>query len=234
MLVEVGPGGMQQRPSRARVMLALLAAALLAAALLAPSTSVAEPAKQTVFSDGSHVPVRRVFTYRQDDGVTAYTDKAPMHRPYEIMEFACYACDPQSKVDWRSTTLHREKYAQAITSAARAHGVDAALIRAVIHAESGFNPFARSPKGAAGLMQLMPGTAADMGVADVDVVADNIDGGTRYLAMLLDQFRGDVTLALAAYNAGPANVDRYGGVPPFAETRTYVERVKILHGRYKT
>lgn len=186
----------------------------------------------TSFSDGSRVPIRRVFTYRQDDGVPVFTDKVPANQSYEIMEFSCYACDPGSRVDWNSTRLHTDKYQAEIAAAASTWGVDEALIRAVMHAESGFNPYARSNKGATGLMQLMPGTAADMGVPDINAVNDNIQGGVKYLAMLLKQYNGDITKATAAYNAGPANVDRYDGVPPFAETQTYVERVKILHDRY--
>ncbi len=185
-----------------------------------------------VLSDGSRVPVRRVFTYRQDDGVTVFTDKVPANQSYEVMEFSSYAYDPGSKVDWNATRLHMDKYTTKIATAALAYGVDAALIRAIMHAESGFNPLARSHKGATGLMQLMPGTAADMGAVDIHAVNDNIQGGVKYFAMLLKQYDGDITKATAAYNAGPANVNRYGGVPPFAETQTYVERVKILHERY--
>jgi soluble lytic murein transglycosylase-like protein len=187
-----------------------------------------------VFSDGSRVPVRRVFTYRQDDGVPVFTDKVPANQAYEVMEFSCYACDPGSRVDWHATKLFTDRYTSEIDAAAKDYGVDAALIRAVMHAESGFNPYARSNKGATGLMQLMPGTARDLGVADIHAVHDNINGGVKYLAMLLKQFDGDLTLATAAYNAGPASVDRYGGIPPFAETQTYVERVRILHERYKS
>lgn len=185
------------------------------------------------FSDGSAAPVHRVFTYRQGDGVPVFTDKVPANQAYQVMEFSCYACNPRSAVDWHSTALHRNKYADSIAAAAQRHGVDAALIRALIHAESGFNPLARSHKGAIGLMQLMPGTAKDMGVSDPTVVQQNIEGGVKYLAMLLQQYQGDITLATAAYNAGPRNVERYGGVPPFAETRTYVARVKILLDRYR-
>lgn len=185
------------------------------------------------FSDGSQVPIRRVFTYRQQDGVPVFTDQVPADQPYEVMEFACYACNPRSTVDWYSTPLHTDKYADAISAAANQHGVDPALIRALIHAESGFNPFARSHKGAMGLMQLMPGTARDLGVQDPIAVNQNIEGGVRYLAGLLNQYGGDITLATAAYNAGPANVARYGGIPPFEETQTYVKRVKILLDRYR-
>jgi len=199
----------------------------------AASIGPADGGGSAVFSDGSQAQLRRVFTYKQEDGVPVFTDKVPLNQKFEVMEFACYACDPQSKVDWRATRLHTDKYADLIVSAARDYDVDVALIRAIIHAESGFNPSARSNKGATGLMQLMPGTAADMGVVDINAVEDNIEGGVKYLAMLLGQYKGDITLATAAYNSGPANVDKYGGIPPFAETQTYVERVKILHGRYK-
>jgi soluble lytic murein transglycosylase-like protein len=108
-------------------------------------------------------------------------------------------------------------------SAAR-HGLDPALMDAVAHQESRFRPDAVSPKGAIGVMQLMPATAAALGVNPWDV-GQNIDGGARYLRAMLDRFGGDVALALAAYNAGPGAVERHGGVPPFAETRTYIARI---------
>jgi len=103
----------------------------------------------------------------------------------------------------------------------------------VIHAESAFNPMAMSNKGAQGLMQLMPGTAGDLGVSDAFDAAQNIDGGARYLAQLLRDFNGDVKLAAAAYNAGEAAVQKYGGVPPYDETQVYVARVQQLRDRYQ-
>jgi hypothetical protein len=108
---------------------------------------------------------------------------------------------------------------------ARQYGVDQALVLAVMRQESGFNPRAVSPKGAMGLMQLMPGTAAMLGVADAFDVEQNIAGGIKYLERCLSQFNQDVGLALAAYNAGPDNVVKYQGCPPFAETRQYVASV---------
>ena len=111
-----------------------------------------------------------------------------------------------------------EKYAQQ-------YGVDQDLVWAVIRQESGFNAHAVSPKGAMGLMQLMPGTAAMLGVADAFDVEQNIAGGIKYLERCLSQFNQDVGLALAAYNAGPDNVVKYQGCPPFAETRHYVASV---------
>lgn len=112
-----------------------------------------------------------------------------------------------------------------IARASRATGIDEDLIASVIQAESGNNPKAISPKGAQGLMQLMPGTAEKLGVGDAFDPAANIDGGSRYLRELLERFNGDAAMALAAYNAGPARVDKYQGVPPYRETRNYVKRV---------
>ena len=105
-------------------------------------------------------------------------------------------------------------------------------MRAVIHAESAFNPEAISRAGAQGLMQLMPATAAELQVGDPFDPAENIEGGARYLSQLLAEFKGDLDLAAAAYNAGPNAVYQYGGIPPYDETQEYVRRVRILYKRY--
>ena len=110
-------------------------------------------------------------------------------------------------------------------AAARRHGLDPALVLAVVSVESGFRPEAVSPKGAQGLMQLMPRTAASLGVADALDPEQNLDGGARHLGQLLDRYGGDLTRALAAYNAGEGAVQRHGGVPPYRETRAYVKKV---------
>jgi len=118
-----------------------------------------------------------------------------------------------------------------ISRTASQHGLPAGLVKAVIAAESNFDPKARSPKGAQGLMQLMPTTAAHLGVRDPYHPEENVRGGTRYLAGLLARY-GDWTRALAAYNAGPEAVDRYQGIPPYPETRQYVERVLTYYRHY--
>ena len=125
----------------------------------------------------------------------------------------------------------RNRFEPLIMEHAARHSLRPALVRAVIQVESGFNPRARSPKGAMGLMQLMPDTARELGVVDAYDPADNIRGGTLYLRRLIDRYHGNEELALAAYNAGSGAVDRYGrAVPPFRETRDYVKKVGSASG----
>ena len=114
---------------------------------------------------------------------------------------------------------------QVVNSASAAYHLDPDLVNSVIHAESGFNSHAVSPKGAQGLMQLMPGTANQLGVVNAFDPQANVTGGSRYLRELLERYNFDLVKALAAYNAGPERVEQYGGVPPFHETRAYVARV---------
>jgi soluble lytic murein transglycosylase-like protein len=123
---------------------------------------------------------------------------------------------------------------QLVNTNASAWGVDPALVKAIIANESGFDASATSKTGAQGLMQLEPATAAELGVGNAYDPAQNIWGGTRYVRGLLERFHGDLRLAVAAYNAGPGAVEKYGGVPPYAETQAYVENVLDSYRKYKT
>ncbi|WP_292480405.1 lytic transglycosylase domain-containing protein [Methylophaga sp.] len=162
----------------------------------------------------------------------SFSDKKPLNGDFEVLAYECYACNPTSKINWHTIRLNTDDYADTVRTIAKKYKIDAALVRAVIHAESAFNAKALSKKGAQGLMQLMPGTAKDLGVTNAFDVQQNIEGGVKYLAGLLNTFDGDIKLATAAYNAGPGAVKRFKGIPPYAETEVYVERVGILHQRY--
>ena len=212
--------------------LALLAAAWLGASPVSAEGGIIKYGDNS-FGNVTQTPSLTVYKHVQPNGVAAFSDRAPTHRNFEVVRIDCYACRVNSTVNWQSTRLYLTEYDTSILDASTRHGVDPALVRAVIHAESAFNPNARSSKGALGLMQLMPATALDMGVSDPSIVEDNILGGVKYLAFLLARFDVDITLATAAYNAGPGAVDRHNGIPPYAETRAYVQRVKILHDRYR-
>lgn len=124
-------------------------------------------------------------------------------------------------------------YEQLIDAAAQKYGIDPAVLKGLVKQESGFNPGAGSPAGAQGLTQLMPGTAAALGVTDVHDPAQSLDGGARYLKQQLDRFGGDYSMALAAYNAGPGAVQRYAGIPPYAETQNYVKSILAFAQQYR-
>jgi soluble lytic murein transglycosylase-like protein len=135
-----------------------------------------------------------------------------------------------------NTTLNAgspSQYDAQITAAATKYGIDPALLKGLIRQESNFDASARSGAGAQGLTQLMPGTAASLGVTDASDPAQAIDGGAKYLKQQLDRFGGDASKALAAYNAGPGAVAKFGGVPPYAETQNYVTKVLGYAAEYR-
>lgn len=177
----------------------------------------------------------QIYVIREANGVMRFTTSPPKNGE-EAQVFTARASgfryiQGAGRRVQRSRKLYPDLFARAILQAARQHRVDPNLIKAVIHVESGFNPTAVSPKGARGLMQLMPGTARMMGVRNSFVPEWNIEGGTQYLARLLRRY-GNESHALAAYNAGDLPVQRYNGIPPYAETQEYVRRVLYLKKQY--
>lgn len=174
-----------------------------------------------------------IYKYEDDEGVLHFSDAPTDHRFKIFMRDI--KKDRQLRTSFRLTRCagNPAEFDPIINSCALQYGVDKSLVKAVIHAESGYDPNAVSAKGASGLMQLMPQTAKSLKVANSFDPADNIRGGVRYLKFLLDTFRGDVTLALAAYNAGLSRVAQYNGVPPYEETRNYVARVMQYRKSYQ-
>lgn len=176
-----------------------------------------------------------VYKWVDENGIVSFSNIAPpANQDYQVFKFPCYAADPKCRsVSWEKVPLNTHAFRNEIEAAAQFSAVEESLIRAIIHAESAYQPDAQSPKGAQGLMQLMPATQQELKVSDPFDPALNIDGGARYLSDLLLEFNGDVGLAAAAYNAGSSAVKKYGGVPPYEETREYVRRVRILYRRYR-
>lgn len=178
----------------------------------------------------------KVRVYKKEDGTLLFTNRPPalVKEPgMKLLETRVYGDDHYVRRPAALTAQRRDAYDDLIADAASRWRVDFSLVKAVVHAESAFDKDAVSVAGARGLMQLMPGTASMLGVSDIHDPEENINGGARYLRMMLDRFKGNVRNALAAYNAGPGNVQKYGGIPPFAETRTYVSRVIDLSEQYR-
>lgn len=176
-----------------------------------------------------------VYKFVDENGIVNYTNiEPPRNVDFITMKFPCYASDTRCRrIEWEEVPLNTNAFASQIRSAAVYNAVEESLIRAIIHAESAYHPDAESPKGAQGLMQLMPATQVHLNVRNPFDPAHNIAGGVRHLSALLREFGGNITLAAAAYNAGSGAVQRFKGVPPYEETREYVRRVKILYRRYQ-
>jgi soluble lytic murein transglycosylase-like protein len=169
----------------------------------------------------------QIYTWRNANGTLVLSDHAPADASTSVRTFEVPHASPDLRVTRPASTVNRDAYDSLIVEHARAQRVRPDLVRAVAQVESGYNPRARSPKGAMGLMQLMPSTAALLGVRRPYDPEESIRGGVAYLRRLLDRFENNEELALAAYNAGPEAVGRYGNtVPPYRETRDYVRKVK--------
>ena len=163
-----------------------------------------------------------IYVYHDNRGVVHFTNvpTQPVYRPFLLLHRSLRGKESA-------------EFDRLIAAACRRYGVEFALVKAIIKAESAFDPLALSPAGARGLMQLMPETAALHGVTNIHTPRDNIEGGVRHLRLLLDRFRGNLVLTLAAYNAGAEAVTYYNGVPPYQETREYVQRVLQYRESYR-
>ena len=175
-----------------------------------------------------------IYQLRDSNGTTLLTNKQSRYSNLKVEKKTYY---PDSNIhsysNWGASessvlpsySRNKNAFDHIIRQAAQTHGVSEGLIKAVMHTESGFNVNARSPVGAQGLMQLMPATARRFNVSNAYDAQQNINAGAKYLAWLMKRFNGNTSLALAGYNAGEGNVQKYGGIPPFRETQDYVRRV---------
>lgn len=198
------------RPSRPHALLNTLAAAWLASSAVSASDAP-------------------VFRAVDAHGTVLFSDVAPgsVRTAYQSEFGRPTATASCTGLDHRALNARAGQWRSRIDAVASRHALEPALLEALVRVESCFDPGARSRAGAVGLTQLMPATAAELGVTDPLDAAANLDGGARYLAAMLRRF-GNETLALAAYNAGPGNVDKHGGVPPFPETIGYLQRIAAL------
>jgi hypothetical protein len=171
-----------------------------------------------------------IYKYTDEKGVVCYTD-APLGKKSEKVMKEKSVGEEAPAVPFSGSV---DDYGSYVIRAATKYEIEPELIHAVIKTESNGNERAVSRKGAIGLMQLMPSTAMDMDVSDPFNPEENIEGGAKYLKYLLERFKGDLTLALAAYNAGPTTVEKYGSVPPISETRQYVKKVFSLYSGKKS
>ena len=203
-----------------RLLLALIPAMFVAVISVAclPTTSLAQ----------------EIYIVHGKRGVVTFTTRKPAAGSFDTLRYKkpAFSTFVRSRGMWKVKPVSSD-YDALIESAADDQSIDPTLLKALIHVESGFNPKAKSPAGAMGLMQLIPGTAKRFGVSDAYHPEKNLAGGTKYLRFLLDRYSGNETLALAAYNAGEGSVDDNLAVPPYAETQTYVRRVLKIRELYR-
>lgn len=178
-----------------------------------------------------------VYVVRGPRGVMTFTTQKPSGGNFKTLTASKYSRTVWTGRSGRSGAWRgkpvQSAYDSLIHSTAMSQSLDPALVKAVVHVESAFKPQARSHKGAMGLMQLMPGTARRFGVKNAYLPSENVEGGVKYLRVLLDRYAGDERLAVAAYNAGEGTVDEYRGIPPYSETQQYVKRVLQMRDLYR-
>ncbi len=188
-----------------------------------------------VVASGSTPAAADIYQWRDRYGTLHFTNVPTNSRYRVVMKDSGARARATAKARRsQSRGVHRDshRFDPIITAMARRYQVDQSLVKAVIHAESSYQPNAISPAGARGLMQLMPATAARHGVRNIHSPAENIRGGVEHLRTLLDRYENNVVLALAAYNAGAGAVDRHRGIPPYRETQNYVQRVLRFRQQY--
>ncbi|MFV2059376.1 MAG: lytic transglycosylase domain-containing protein [Gammaproteobacteria bacterium] len=177
-----------------------------------------------------------IYIYQLPDGSRVITDRPKYDGVYKKIRSSRKMAGMGQIISGhykvKDTNKNRKRYAPLIKQLAAAYGVDEALVKAVVHAESYFNPNATSKKGASGLMQLMPTTAALYGISDLYNPSKNIEAGVRHLRYLLKRYQHSLPFAIAAYNAGETAVSQYNGIPPYLETQRYVKKVLRYHSYY--
>lgn len=220
----------------------VFAAAVITVLFVGPRTAFHQPLSAALNSDrptGASPATTHLWTTGADRPESRRFEKRPVHpaavdRYYfawqKALRIRQLLLDGGAAV---AVSRAEKRYLKMILEIATRYGVDPLLIAAMVKAESSYNPRALSPAGAAGLMQLMPTTAEELGVADSFDPEDNLYAGIRYYKKMLKRYGGDIELALAAYNAGMGTVRTHGGVPPFKETRQYIDRVKTYYRQYK-
>jgi soluble lytic murein transglycosylase-like protein len=173
-----------------------------------------------------------IYKYVEKDGTIVYTNVPPSGKKAKRVRGTFHRA-PEASEPAATRPVSRADYAPFIKAASTRYRIPEHLVRAVMHAESNFDPLAVSQRGASGLMQLMPETAQEMYVKDIFDAQQNIDGGARYLRVLANQYEGDMVKMLAAYNAGPDALRKFHGLPPYEETQAYVRKVIQLYFQYK-
>ena len=208
---------------------------LILVGLLIAGFAVAQTDDRTIVASRDR---RSLHQFQGNDGTITFTNRPEKYKHRDdfvevVIKYERIQLPPQYKPTptAKPKIITDENLRGIVTRYAGHYGLDEALVYAVIRAESNFNPNAVSPAGARGLMQLMPGTAAEMGVTDIFDPTQNVAGGTQYLSKMMELFK-DKRLALAAYNAGPENVKRHKGIPPFQETQHYVKAVLAFEHAY--